>query len=118
IYLSKKSNLKKFCGDQMIPVRDCIKNQLDICNRKERECSFGISIMDKKEFKASMTFDMFMEAYDKHPDYKPCRNCVQDYEGSIWYKKINIPSPLTVNAAKVGIRKFFKKYKNKLIQIL
>jgi hypothetical protein len=111
VYLGMKSNLKKHTGDLYLPVQDCIHNQKDTCDRKVRECGFGI-FGEEIEKREDITLDLLKENYELYPDYKPCYNCVEWQKspwGTPWLKKINIKHPLTEGQAEKLIEKFFIK---------
>lgn len=110
IYLAKKSNKEKYCNPMYIPVADCIKNQADTCNRKIRECDFGLFNMDEEEIREKITLKDLIEAKKEEPKYKACHNCLQWQRsawGTPWIKKIGKRKPLTIKEAKRISRKFF-----------
>jgi len=110
VYLAKKSNKEKHCGIKYIPVQDCIKNQTDNCEKRIRECNFGVFAMSEDEVRKNITLKELKEAYEEYPDYKPCFNCVEwtkNKYGAVWLKKENIKSPLTVREAKRKVKRFF-----------
>lgn len=114
IYLAQKSNKEKFCGVQYVPVQDCVKNQLDTCNKRVRECSFGVFNTDEAALRNNITLDMLKTAYNDNPTYKPCYNCtewVHNQWGAVWLKKVNIEKPLGLKEAKTKWRRFFIKTK-------
>lgn len=111
IYLNKKSDIGKYCGEMFEPVKDCIENQMDKCDKDERECDFGIfDTCHEKEIKNDLVFKDYKEAFLDNEEYHACHNC-KEYSkrnlGAVWYQKINIKSPLTVTEAKNSINKFF-----------
>jgi hypothetical protein len=113
IYLAKKSDKKKYSGVMYEPVRDCIFNQLDTCDRKQRECDFGI-FEDRSEryLRKEIKRKEIIEAYEDNEDYKPCYNCSKYWSnqwGAVWLKKINTGNPLDVNLAKKKVNEFFVK---------
>jgi len=116
-YLTKKSNLKKYSGKMYQPVRDCVLNQLDMCNKEERECGFGIfEGRTKESLREEITLDELIEEYKENPDYCPCFNCESyktDKLGTPWIEQIDSGGPLTVVEAKDAIDKFFIKNKRR-----
>lgn len=109
VYLGMRSNMEKYTGVQYVPVQDCIYNQKDTCDRKVRECKFGI-FGEEVEKREDITFEMLKESLELFPDYKPCYNCVEWQKnpwGVPWLKKINIKYPLTEKQAEKLIEKFF-----------
>lgn len=115
IYIARKSNKEKYCGKQFIPVQDCIKNQADTCNKKIRECDFGVLGMAEKDIRSKITKRELIEAYKNNPNYRPCHNCLEwnkNRWGTVWIEEIDIKSPLTTREAKRYIRKLFFKVKH------
>ena len=78
IYLSQRSDQERYCHDLYLPVVDCQHNQDDSCNRKERECGFGVA-----EKGRALNFDELRKLSHEHVDYKPCHNC-REYSGAVW----------------------------------
>jgi len=111
IYLTKRSDNPKYAGKLWEPVKDCIKNQLDTCDFKERECDHGV-FTDKteKELRATVPLKELIEAYKNNPDYRPCTIC-EAYKmnqwGCPWIKEVNTGAPLTVKEAKAAFEEFF-----------
>lgn len=97
-----------------IPVKDCIHNQSDTCDKDERECDHGI--FTEKELRGmeagirkKVTMDMLREKFKTNPDYKPCTNCREWKEkplGTVWLKAID-PKPITYRDGQDAIKKFF-----------
>jgi len=113
VYLAKKSDQSRYCGPISEPVRDCVFNQLNECEKKERLCSFGVfegRTVDK--LRSEITLDDLIKAYDENKDYVPCANCVE-YDnkrwGAVWIKKVDVGKPLTVEEAKEAMSEFFLK---------
>lgn len=109
IYLAKRSNKEKYCGVRYIPVQDCIKNQKDTCNRKVRECDFGL-FGEEIDTREDITKEELVEAYESNPDYKACFNCkdwLHNKWGTPWLKKIEIKKPLSRKEAVEAWKKFF-----------
>ena len=121
-YLSKKPIQEKYCGDVYFPVIDCVKNQLDTCDKEERECDFGPfadeNKWDEKTLRREITMTALKEAYEQDgEDYKTCRNC-KEFQvrslGTPWIEKIQIKSPIRVNEAKRKVQEFFIDKKRRL----
>ena len=116
-YLTKKPDKEKYCGVYYEPVRDCVRNQLDVCEKIERECAFGPFSNQgytPKTLKTEITFSDLVEAYKSEEDYSACRNCKEwDFKrlGVPWLTKGEIKSPVDVNEAKEKITEFFIKRK-------
>jgi hypothetical protein len=118
IYLAQKSNLEKYCRLQYIPVQDCVRNQSNSCDKKIRECTFGIA-NGKPDFERRKTIiqDELIEEYIKNPRYKPCYNCSEwttHKLGTIWIKEIPAKSPLTSKEAKIRAKRFFIRTKRNI----
>jgi len=115
VYLTQKSNLKRYSGKIWEPVRDCVYNQLDDCRRKERECSFGVFEGETIDhLRREVKMEELIEAYNTNPDYLPCSYC-EEYDrnhwGCPWIKEIDIGEPLTVEEAESAVDNFFVKNK-------
>ena len=109
-YLAKKSVRERDCGVLCVPCQDCIKNQMDTCDKKVRECEFGV--FEDKEDRREITKQDLIDALNDNPKYKPCYNCVewqQNKWGSVWLKRTEVKSPLSVREAKRHWRRFFIK---------
>jgi hypothetical protein len=110
IYLAQKSNKEQFCGKQYIPVLDCIKNQADTCNKKIRECDYGVIGTDETKIRETITMENLIALYEENPRYKNCYNCVEFRQkkwGTIWLKEKSSTNPLTANESKKLVKKFF-----------
>lgn len=117
IYLAKKSNLEKYCGIQYIPVIDCVKNQSDHCDKKIRECNFGVFDMPEDEIREKITKKELIEALKANPTYKPCYNCPEwsrNRWGTVWLQERNIKSALTIVEAKKLVNKYFIQNKQSI----
>lgn len=107
VYLTKKSYQEKYCDELWIPVLDCLKNQLDTCDREERECPFGIFEQGEER-----NYDALIEAYKNNPDYVVCRNC-DEFEGTPWLTpRLSVPV-LTWKEAYKAARKWRRRYKKR-----
>lgn len=113
VKLARKSDKEKHSGKMYEPVRDCVYNQLDTCDRKQRECNFGVFEEKTKEFlRRDITKDELVECFEDNDDYSPCYNCSDYWKnkwGATWLKKIDTGSPLGVHEAKKIVEKFFIK---------
>lgn len=117
ISLAKKSDKEKYCGVIWEPVRDCVYNQLDTCDKKERECNSGVfETLNLSQVRGEITIDQLKEAYNDNPNYKPCFNCVNHKTepiGAVWLKKIDVGDPLDkLEAKKLWKRHFIDGSKN------
>jgi len=124
IYRAKKSDKEKYCGKRLIPVKDCIHNQLDRCDKDQRECDYGIfdgNELSKFEegLRKEIDFNTLREKLEEYPDYKNCHNCLEYREnpwGTVWLKEVDTGNPLNVEEAKKMMKRFFidKKRRFKL----
>ncbi len=110
IYLSQRSNREKYCGEQYIPVLDCVRNQNDTCEKKIRACNFGFTTMADEDIRKEITKETLIEAFNDYPKYRNCYNCVEWLKkplGAVWLKKVNIGEPLSLLEAKERVNGFF-----------
>lgn len=124
IYLSKKSDLQKYCGPLYVPILDCIHNQIGTCELIEREggkdMDSPFSGLDKKKVKQDITSNELKEVFEDYEDHVPCYNCLRskkysfNFNGSIWYRKRKLVEPLTWKDAN---RLVNKKHKSMLSRI-
>lgn len=112
IYLAKRSDKEKYCGKMFLPVKDCWLNQIDECDRDDRDCDFGV-LTEGVEQK-DITYNDLIEASKASPDYGTCwkYNC-PDYKGAVWYAPHEVKEPLTPKEAKKKLRRFFKQYRSR-----
>lgn len=111
VYLAQRSNLEQYIGVRHIPQMDCIHNQKDTCNKKVRECNFGL-FGEEMNTRDEITKEDLVEACESNPDYKPCYNCTEwktSKWGTPWLSKQTIRKPLTKTAAVREWEKFFIK---------
>lgn len=120
-YLSKKPIHRKYCGVVYSPVVDCIRNQLDTCDKRERESDFGPfagdSDLTEKNLREKITREKIIEAYKRDPDYGACRNCKEFHRkplGVPWVKRAVVKEPVEVVEAKRLFQKFFVEGKKRL----
>ena len=108
IYLSKKSDDPKYCGELWIPVLDCEYNQKDTCDREERECEKGVFYANEER-----TFENLVEVAKANKDYSVCTNCsnIKPVPFLKYRKPVN---PLTVSEVKKRILRWKKHYKGRL----
>jgi hypothetical protein len=92
IWLSKKSNMEKYCGDTLVPILDCVKNQENTCELKERECTQGLGIEEEDEI-GKATFKRAPKSYCA------CVKCAKNnpsmFQGTYWYEERRKVKPLT-----------------------
>ena len=123
IYLAKKSDKEKYCGNILIPTKDCLLHQTNICDKAEREDSDGSKgfVFQDTEtqnwaqgVRKNLTMGKLMEHYQKHPEYRPCHNCKEwNRYGSIWLRPYSTGAPLDAKGAQKSLQQFFYKYKRR-----
>lgn len=118
IYISKRSDNERYCSERFRPVPDCVFNQIDRCDRRDRECDHGVFKADLKEFTQNMSRYLKLEnliaAFEKDPTYSPCTSkACPHYRGSVWLERVRPVRPLTAEAAKLEVERFFSRYKRR-----
>lgn len=110
ISLRRKSDKEKYIGKLLTPVLDCIHNQIDSCDKEERECTFGVLKMNFETVRDKITFHEIKEAYYSNKKYKNCFNC-KEFDRSNWgtpyVKEKVINNTLSINEAEKAIETFF-----------
>lgn len=119
IHLAKNSDKEKYCGEMFQPMRDCIHNQRNTCDKKERECDFGVfEHMAEKQIRYEVTIDDLKEAWKDSQDYTPCYNC-EEYErhkwGVPWIERVVVEKPLSLQAAEDVFEEYFIKGKRQIM---
>ena len=118
VYTSQKSDKEKYCQERFQPVGDCVYNQLDTCDREDRNCDHGIFDINKDIFFSQLNkyinAETLQDKHEEHPDYEPCDsyNC-KERKGSVWLQKMKKTRPLTVTQAKKKLKGFFVRYKRR-----
>ena len=112
--LAGKSDKAKYCGDVLVPVMDCRKNQQDECRMKHRACSVGLSL-EEDEISDYGAEELFAATPS---GYKPCdwcrtRSCHAKYVGAHWYKKQHIKAPLDWREALRNGKTFSRRLANR-----
>jgi hypothetical protein len=114
IHLAKASDREEYCGKMLEPVPDCMYNQLNLCEKKDRESNFGVfeDKFNEKDIRYSVTYSDLEEALKDNPDYVPCRNC-SDFRnkkvGVPWVQWVDVKEPLDAKQAKRVFRRYFVK---------
>jgi len=112
IYLTRKSDKKRYIGEQYEPVKDCIYNQLDTCEKEDRTCHHGIfEDRSMENIRTEVLLQDLIAAYEDNPKYTPCYDC-ESYAplkyGVPWVKKIDVGGkPLKKTEAQKAVIKFF-----------
>ncbi len=118
IHVAQKSDMEEYCQERFRPVGDCILNQLDLCDREDRNCDHGIFDVTLETFLQQqhqfINLATLREKYEQHPDYEPCdSSACNERRGSVWLKRTPKCEPLTANEAKKKLRAFFRRYKRR-----
>jgi hypothetical protein len=119
IHLAKRSDKEKYCSKHFQPIRDCVRNQKDECNLRERESQFGVfESFSEDQIRNEITIDQLMEAYQENPTYKPCWNC-KEYStqkiGAVWLEEILKVEPLDAKTAKRIFHRHYVKTNRQLM---
>jgi hypothetical protein len=111
IWLTEKSDQKRYCKEIVIPIVDCVLNQNHTCKRKEREHNRHaiFNLTDKPE---KRNFAALSKAFTDNPKHKPCSNCKEQFQGAIWFKIRPAVEPLTWKEGYKEARKFIQDYPN------
>ena len=95
IYLARRSDKKRYCGELWLPEMDCTFNQLDSCpNPKARSKEYRNLFEGETYNIKTITQEHLKKLYAENPKYEPCRNC-HSFEGAVWLKRQDPVSPLT-----------------------
>lgn len=108
IYLAKRSDRERYCGERYIPCVDCWYHQVDTCDHPDREELDGYLFHEDMEQKL-VTHNMLMEALEEHPNHTPCRNC-KNMRGAVWLEKHDAVKPLTWKDAYKNMRAWKKRF--------
>jgi len=114
IYLTKTPVDVRYTGTQYVAVPDCIRNQLNQCDKDVRECYEGIlehKGWDETRLRAEVTYKDIYEAMDGNTHYAPCHNCKEWQEraglGTVCLKKMEIKNTLDFDEAGKVVEDFF-----------
>jgi hypothetical protein len=113
-YLSNLPTNEKYTGQVFVPHKDCLRNQVDVCDRDERRGTFGCFTggeYDEESIRKDITRESLIEAWeDFGEDYTPCTVC-EDYLdhrlGVPWLIPTEISHAVTVDEAKRAFQKRF-----------
>lgn len=103
IYLSKKSDMRMYCGDLMVPILDCCHNQNNSCELPYREGGIDretpFENVSAKKIRAK-PYNKIKETFEDYYDHVPCYNCLRKgkqnrFLGTVWYKIRKEVEPLT-----------------------
>lgn len=112
IYLAKQSDQERYCNGMYLPVLDCKLNQMDTCEKDERECDFGI-FEDLDSWTAVQgSHERLIAAHKENQEYKPCHNCAE-LRGSVWLDWKEPTGILQWKSAYRKLRAFQNRYKRR-----
>lgn len=119
-YLAKLPTSEKYTGEIFIPQIDCLRNQLDDCDKPERQNREGVFTggeYDLDNIRKELTKDALLEAYEDFGGiHRPCRNCQEFHEkplGVPWLEPIQVDLALDEDAAVEAVEKFFVEKKRR-----
>lgn len=107
IGFARKSDQAKYCGNILVPVIDCWKNQTGKCDKSIREGGLdmeapfeGNDAMTRDKWLTEFPFDDCVSIWEDYSEHVPCHNCKRNrnyrsFEGSIWWKERPKVDPLT-----------------------
>lgn len=114
-YQNKLPINEKYAGEGFVPVADCILNQLDLCDKEERRCDYGVFLggeFEESNLRREITKEALEEAFeDFGDDYTPCTNCPEFEEhrlGTPWLKPFYTSHAVTVEEAKRKVKEYFQ----------
>lgn len=112
IRLAQRSNMAKYCGQQISPTLDCVNNQTGQCKRGLKKPMLDIPTEDFMRLLPEQLLEMA-------PNHQPCANCrrLPDFRGTYWWKKIFIEKPLTWREAFKISQRFYGRTKGKHLKL-
>jgi len=119
-YLTHKSEDEDNSGKIYEPTLDCILNQTDFCDKRERTCDRGIfnhKIKNEKEaikLRKTIAYQELIDVRKTAKGYKTCTNCEMFKKskfGTPWIRKTDVGPPLTEEEAKEAYDEFFVQSK-------
>ena len=118
IHIAGRSDQEVYCKAHWRPIGDCVFNQIDRCDRNDRNCDHGVFDATSEEYKSDRarfsTYDALTKASEEHPDYRPCDSspCTKRWP-CVWLVEEPAVSPLTGREARREARAFFKRYRRR-----
>jgi hypothetical protein len=113
-YVSNLPTNDKYTGQVFVPRRDCLRNQLDICDKEERRGPFGCFTggeYTEDDIRKKLERRSLIEAWeDFGEDYIPCTFCDEynDHRlGVPWLVPTEITHSVTIDEAKRAFQKRF-----------
>lgn len=92
IRLCQRSNDREFCGELLMPVLDCWKNQNGECFS-----SPGCSPFANKDFPKDWKAKDYENIFETYEAHVPCTSCIgtPEYRGAPWYERKESCDPIT-----------------------
>lgn len=118
IHIAGRSDQEMYCRAHWRPIGDCVFNQIDKCDRNDRNCDHGVFDTSADQYKSDRisyaTFDALTKAAEGHPDYRPCdsASCTKRWP-CVWLVEEPAVQPLTGNAASRAAGRFFNRYRRR-----
>lgn len=124
VHLAGKSDMEEYCQPYWRPVGDCVMNQFDRCDRRDRDAIWhpdrphGIheGTIDefwtrRDEFECTSTL---VEKAEEHPGYRPCaaRSCLAR-KPTVWLERKDERHPLSGTKARTHVERFFKRHRRR-----
>lgn len=113
-YLTRTPLKEKHCTETYFAVPDCYYNQIDECDRDDREAD--TKVFKKDEFKSDIDRKTLVEKFEEHPDHTPCtsRACgLWEDHGAVWLEKKKVKGPLHEHKARKKLNSLFANRKAK-----
>ena len=116
LYLARRSDRH---GDAYLrPVGDCILNQLDLCQRSDRNCDHGIWDLEKSEYYQNRgdyeAFETLAGMVRQQEQYRACDSATcGERLGTVWLDKRPATKLLGASSAQRVLKKFMEKYKRR-----
>jgi hypothetical protein len=114
-YLTGKAELESDAGTMFQPVKDCIYNQTNTCDKTERMCYFGLfEKVEAIKLRKTVTLKELVSARNDNEDYVPCTKCDKFEKskwGTLYIEKIDTGDALTEEEAIIAFEEYFSKHK-------
>jgi hypothetical protein len=116
VRMAKKSHRERYCGEIAVPVLDCVRNQEDACNHRERTSICGLAGSIRKKSKKGddedIQYKMPKEMIKENPEYVPCTECRKDknsnFQGAVWWTIRPPVEPLTTEEFERDFKRYMK----------
>lgn len=118
IHIAGRSDQEIYCKAHWRPIGDCVFNQIDRCDRNDRNCDHGVFDASAEEYKSDRvrfsTYDALTKAAEGHSDYRPCdsASCTKRWP-CVWLVEEPAVQPLTGGAAVRAAKRFFDRHRRR-----